>query len=235
MPVDEIADKIINIATERQRRIECLLNCVNLNLDVINAAYDQGNDVSKQISKIATNLPDGFRRNTNDNINFHSFVVSHYFITLIAEFEGFLVDMLRSIVKRYPEKVGNISIKVSELTACCSLDEAIYIGIDRFINELTYKRPKEYIDTLQRIFSLNKEEFEALWPEFMERKARRDLGVHNDWRKNEIYVRKVKEVGITPSKDDFLAPDNEYFVDSVKVVFDLLAKISVHCAEKFRA
>jgi len=234
MPVNEFTAKVVNIASVRRKRIECILNCVNLNLGVINAAYNQLNNIPKEIKKIAKNLPDGFQRNGNYNLNFHSFVVSHYFISLIAEFEGFLVDMLRSIVKRYPEKVGNITIKVSELTTCGSLEEAIYICIDRFINELTYKRPKEYIETLQGIFSLNKEDFEDLWPTFMERKARRDLGVHNDWQKNEIYIRKVKEVGITPPKDDFLAPDNDYFVDSVKILFDLMGKISIHCAEKFK-
>lgn len=233
MSGDPIIDEIINITKERHNRIACIYKCVNLNLDVIHAYQDQDNEVSKQIAEIVEKLPIEFRRNKNDNLNFHSFVVSHYFITLVAEFEGFLVDMLRTIVKRHPVKVGNISIKVSEIAICSSLDEAIAIGIDRFINDLTYKRPKEYIDSLQEIFSLNKDDFQGLWPGLIERKARRDLGVHNDWRKNEIYIRKIREVGITPTNDDFLAPDNEYFVESVGIVHDILSKISLHCAEKF--
>lgn len=233
MSVDPIIDEILNIATERHGRIACIYNCVNLNMEVMMAIRDQDNDISERIVTIVEKLPTGFKRNTNDYLNFQSFVVSHYFITLIAEFEGFLVDMLRTIVKRYPRKVGNISIRVSEIAACGSLEEAISIGIDRFINDLSYSRPKEYIDSLQEIFSLNKKDFQTLWPIFMERKARRDLGVHNDWRKNETYIRKIKEVGIAPSDEDFLAPDNDYFVASVEIVHKIMRKISEHCAEKF--
>lgn len=233
MTDDPIIDQITKITTDRSNRILCIFNCVNLNLKVIHTSHNQNNEVSKGIALIGEKLPNGFRRNKNDYLNFHSFVVSHYFITLIAEFEGFLVDILRTIVKRFPAKVGNMSIKVSEIAICGSLDEVIAIGIDRFINDLTFKRPKEYIETLQEIFSLNKDDFKDLWPELIERKARRDLGVHNDWRKNEIYIRKIKEVGIRPTDDDFLAPDNEYFVESVDIVRNILNKIAIHCADKF--
>ena len=60
--------------------------------------------------------------------------------------------------------------------------------------------------------SIDKKHLIEIWPSFVEMKARRDLGVHNNWVTNGIYLRKLKEIGFAdhPSTGMRLIPDFAY-------------------------
>jgi hypothetical protein len=231
-------EQLLEVIDERHKRIQCIYRCVNLNLEVIKftlqSALKGNNDIYEKIHKISDLASSAFGSNDDKFERYHSFVVSHYFITLISEFEGFLVDFLRVVVKNHPPKIGNISLKLSEVAECENLDQVIEIGVNKFLNDLVYKKPRDYVEAINDILSTNQSsELDDLWRKFIELKARRDLGVHNDWKSNETYFRKVTEIGGTPSKGEFLAPDNDYFVEAVQVVHDLMNKLGAHCVEKF--
>lgn len=209
-------DQILEAITERHNRIKCLYMCVNLNLVVIRQGLSGDKDIANEINAIEDLLGQAYEE---DEHKFHSFVVSHYFISLVSEFEGFLVDLLRIVLRRFPAKIGSISLRLSDVAECEDIDQAIEIGASKFLNELVYKRPKEYIDTINELLSVQRSpELEDLWKKFIECKARRDLGVHNDWRVNETYNRKLTEIGEPPSQAQFLVPTNDYFVDSVDII-----------------
>lgn len=230
----------------RHHRIICLYKCVNLNLHVIGEALAatvknvenkyEDSDTLRRIKEISDLTSPAFSNQKDGVERYHTLVVSHYFISLISEFEGFLVDILREVIKAYPAKAGAISLRLSEIADCESLNEAVEIGVNKFLNELVYKRPKEYIEAINQILSISSvEKASSMWKQYVEFKARRDIGIHDDWRKNETYVRKVQEVGGAVPEAEYLVPDNDYFVAAVDVIDDLMRSISEHCAAKFTA
>ena len=72
------------------------------------------------------------------------------------------------------------------------------------------------------------------WNIFIEAKARRDVGVHNNWICNETYIRKVKESGakveyiagqnILPTEQNYYSVVGSSIISFVKILNSLLIK-----------
>jgi len=69
---------------------------------------------------------------------------------------------------------------------------------------------------------------------FIEIKARRDLSVHSAWEKNSVYEKKLAEAGIDHAKfPEYLYVDNDYFMQSTRVIRAIITVLVDHCPQKF--
>jgi hypothetical protein len=132
--------------------------------------------------------------------------------------------------------MSDININLSEVLGFNSIDEVIDRAIYKYLNNIFYKRPNEYKNELIKIFSCDNNYLDKYWADFVEIKARRDLGIHNKWRVNETYLRKIQEVGLNANAkmDDIMCPSFEYFMDAVKVIVEFIDHISLHIQNKFK-
>lgn len=134
-------------------------------------------------------------------------------VQLVTLVETMLSDVVRAVVVRYPQKLGgkrNISIQtVLEST---TLDEVHLRATDSLLNELAYKSPAEFAESVQPLISINLLECPS-FHRYVEVKATRDIFIHNRGIANDVYVRKAGsharvKSGIT------LPADTQYFLES---------------------
>lgn len=124
------------------------------------------------------------------------YFVERSFLSLISAFELFLQDVMSIVILANPKKVGQVEFKLSDILDASGTNELVLRGIDATLNKLMYKKPKEYLTEVTSLLSIDPAPLEDKWPTFVEAKARRDLGVHNGWKCNQIYIRKVSEAGL---------------------------------------
>lgn len=60
-----------------------------------------------------------------------------------------------------------------------------------------YEKPLDYLTKVSSLLSIDEISLKPLWQTFIEAKARRDLGLHNGWKYNETYLRKISDAGLT--------------------------------------
>ncbi|HDS8886668.1 TPA: hypothetical protein ACT2S9_003736 [Enterobacter hormaechei] len=147
------------------------------------------------------------------------------FSSLVSAFENFLIEMLALALKMHPHKIAKESVDLKKVIEL-SREEIILFKANEYINQIMYKTPKDYLKSLSNILSLSEESIAPAFNMYIEIKARRDLGVHNNWRKNEIYERKVAEAKISPPTKNILSPNLEYYKYAFNVCSFLVQKIS---------
>jgi hypothetical protein len=148
------------------------------------------------------------------------------FISLVASFELFIQDVVTTVVVHYPKKVGKVEFKLSEIVDAGSPDELVKRAVEATLNGLIYQKPMEYLKGITELLSLDIDPFVPSWPLFVEAKARRDLGVHNGWRCNDVYLRKVREAGLTPAYKvgERVFPPPDTYLQEVADIIMLLAR-----------
>lgn len=151
----------------------------------------------------------------------HSLDYNGYFnglllFALVSELEIYLVDVVKALVRQYPKKIGDIQFKLSDLLDSTP-DELITVAAEEYLNRLMYKKPSQYLSDLASLLAIDASPLSQHWPKFIEAKARRDLGIHNGWKINDIYSRKLTEVGLAfPSgKELLMLPDIQYLIDTM--------------------
>ena len=144
-------------------------------------------------------------------IGVDNYLFGSLLITSITEVELFLTDTLYCIIKTFPKKIKNMKFDYNDIIDK-SNDELIQLASQRYINELMYKKPIEYLESFCQIASIDPTRIMVYWPAFIEAKARRDLGIHNNWTANEVYLKKLKEVKLDSrfSLGESAYPDNTY-------------------------
>jgi hypothetical protein len=125
-----------------------------------------------------------------------NYFLCHIFSALISAIELYFQEILKSVISENPKKIGSTLFKLSEILDSSSTDELLTKAIDDYLNKLMYKKPLEYPEELTSTLSIDAKTLEVYWPDFVEVKARRDLGVHNSWVCNATYLRKIKEAGL---------------------------------------
>lgn len=135
----------------------------------------------------------------------------------------------------YPRKMGQQTFKLTEIIDVSSTDELIDRAANAVLNSLMYEKPLDYINKLAEILSIETKDLEQDWPVFVELKARRDLGVHNNWIVNEIYLRKLNEakVIIKYNLGDRVIPDFIYMNEAMNVCEKLIDNFVNLLAEKW--
>lgn len=163
------------------------------------------------------------------------FIRSNQFVALVASLEDYLSQVLETVFLAEPSRLDPMLAELLAADPELTLDAAVESAAVKRCHKLFYKSPLQYGHAIERHLGMEPvpEDFQAVWPEFVEMKARRDLGVHANWRKNSLYVKKVEEVGGPIYPSDFLAIDAAYFETAVAKGYRIVAVIKSHCASAF--
>lgn len=110
--------------------------------------------------------------------------------------EDFLLVMLRTVLRAYPERM-NRGLKGGDADTRISLDELLERSREEIIEDriearlhrALYASPEDYLQYLRSILEI--EIADALIETFVETKATRDIAVHANGRANDIYARKA--------------------------------------------
>jgi len=180
------------------------------------------------LSKILAEL-DNSKDSKQLGVDYEKFFASHLTITLVSEVEHFLGSAVAAALRLYPEKMGSQTVKLADVLSVSSKEEIIDRAARGVMNALMYEKPLDYLKNLANILSIDEAKFEKLWPVFVELKARRDVGVHNNWNANEIYIRKIREAGTfgTCSVGEHLIPNFAYLLtamDSCKALVEAMVE-----------
>jgi hypothetical protein len=89
---------------------------------------------------------------------------ANLFFSQISSLEIFLQDAVRAVIREYPEKVGGIQFKLSQLTEADSIEAIIDQAADSYLNELMYKKPAEYRKELCKTLSIEESPTDTGWP-----------------------------------------------------------------------
>ena len=92
-----------------------------------------------------------------------------------------------------------------------------------------YEKPLDYLAKISSLLSINEKSLQPLWQTFIEAKARRDLGLHNGWECNAIYLRKVSEANLTtkfvlgestlPKVKEYITPMGKALSELAKLLY----------------
>ena len=124
-----------------------------------------------------------------------------------------LSDIVRAVVLRYPYKLGGKrSVPLQAVLESTSLEEVHIRATDAFLNELAYKSPSEFSESMCQLLSVNLLECPA-FHRYMEIKATRDIFIHNRGIANDVYIRKAGSHARVKSGMG-LPADIQYFLES---------------------
>jgi hypothetical protein len=105
--------------------------------------------------------------------------------------EVMFTEVVRSVVRSFPEKMGSKrQIPVSVVLKSGSIEQIQIAATDTFLNELSYKSPREFAKEVENLLSVNLLEC-AAYHSYIEMKATRDVLIHNAGYANEVYVSKA--------------------------------------------
>jgi hypothetical protein len=163
-----------------------------------------------------------------------SYFGAQLFVARVSSVEVFLKDLAAAVVRRYPEKVGSAQFTLAQVLSFPSTDAMVDAAIASTFDKLIYERPAEYFKRFCDVLSVDRSPLEATWSMFVEAKARRDLGVHNGWKFNETYLRKVSEAGITPGArlGENAVPDQRYLVAFEDQITDFARQLTIEVLRK---
>lgn len=134
-------------------------------------------------------------------------------VQLVTIVESMLSDIVRAIVIRYLQKLGSKrTLPLRMVLEATSLEEIHLRATDALLNELSYKSPAEFADSMQSILSINLLECPA-FHKYVEVKATRDIFIHNRGIANDVYIRKAGSHARVNSGTT-LPADIQYFLES---------------------
>ncbi|MCK4359314.1 MAG: hypothetical protein KAW92_11345 [Candidatus Cloacimonetes bacterium] len=156
------------------------------------------------------------------------------FVDLIASVELFFVELIKAAIVEHPQKVGDSKFELKEVLRGLTVDELIERCANDFIHKLMYEKPEDYLEKMCSVLSIDSGEVAPFWPRFIEAKARRDLGVHNNWICNDLYIRKTKGLlGIQVAKrDEILLPCDRDYCNEVNGTIVNLSKTMIEMIYK---
>ena len=139
---------------------------------------------------------------------------------LVTIVEAMLGDITRVIILKYPKKLGNKRKISSEvLLSASSIAEIHHHTINTILNELSYKSPKDFVESIKDLISINFLECPA-FHKYIEVKATRDIYIHNRGVANEIYYTKAgSHTRVKPGQN--LPVDTIYFLESYEVCIQI--------------
>lgn len=235
-----VAD-IAELCTEKQTRFAATKLCDKfISSATDEAAYGIGFAYFGHMRSAANAIPQEFENlDANSPVKavdrrVQPYLRSQLFIALVAETEDLISQFLTLILRAYPQKITYSKVSINDLIKWDNVDEALEQIIAAELNDLFYKKPKDYRKSIDEILSAAPTLLDPTWPKFVEMKARRDIGLHNNWIRNSTYDRKVTEGGAQPTSETFLGVSHLYFEDSVDTSALLAKVVHGHCASKFK-
>lgn len=165
----------------------------------------------------------------------HDYFLAHLFVAHLSAFELFLQSLAAFVIRKHPKKVGSSQFRLADILDANGQDDLIQRAIEERLNKLAYKKPLEYLNDLADLLSIDPKPFSDAWRVFIEAKARRDLGVHNGWICNAIYIRKLAEAGIEPKVligQSALPVANDYLASVPNTIWELATALTLAVVEK---
>lgn len=200
-----------------------------LNLVIENILEKDSKTTNKLKKQLTDSLNEAYNLNTNE-INLEQFYSSLFLYNLVQNTETILVDFLKIILINYPGKIGDYAISIKNLVNH-SKEEVIENVINEYLNKLMYESPKEYFNKIFDIFSINPIDNETI-QKFIEIKARRDIGIHNNWLTNSVYLKKTDRLFF--KKENVLAiPDEKYLEYAYDIMNTLISYIHDELIKKY--
>lgn len=163
------------------------------------------------------------------------FLQSQLFVGLVAELEGFVTQAMVLVLESYPEKIGkqDLHLTIGEMLDLGLPEDFLSAAVLHSVAGVIYEKPLKQRQQLEKVLSMPEGYLSEFWPRYVEMKARRDVGLHGNWRKNRIYETKVREVGVEPPTDMYLGVTTSYFMDSLQFSKQLVQHMDCHFAQKF--
>jgi len=184
----------------------------------------------------------------------NNYLRSQMFITLMAELEDYLNHVLELVLLAYPQKLNSEHFDINETLKEPNADDLIREKVAKKIMDKQYGKPKQYFNfvvkvldcdqTIDRILSEEQvsdptlkakrhqvNSLNSLFPDYLEMKARRDVGIHNGWLRNSLYDERVRDFDdkTYPNTGNFLCVDQAYFRQSMEVAISLVSKCNMFC------
>lgn len=141
-------------------------------------------------------------------------------VQLVTIVDALLGDIVRSVVVRYPQKLGGKrTIQLQTLLESKSLEEVHLRATDALLNELSYKSPADFAEAVHGLLSINLVECPA-FHKYIELKATRDIHIHNRGYVNETYLKKSGSHARAAS-GALLPVDITYFLESYEACIQI--------------
>jgi hypothetical protein len=151
---------------------------------------------------------------------FHHLAINQT-VRIVTIIEALLSDVIRSVVLRYPKKIGNKkTLTMQVVLEAASIEDIHLRATDSLLNDLTYKSPKEFAEAVNDLLSINLFECPA-FHRYLEIKATRDIHLHNGSIANDTYVRKAGTHARVRA-GQLLPCDVAYFLDAYEVCLQLI-------------
>jgi hypothetical protein len=230
---NSLSAQLLKCSFKSRSKLLALMHSMVLFRSSLILLNDGDTEHNKHFRAVRKNLP---AFTTQDDPLFKAydiFMLSNIFVSFVSIVEGYLQDITVTVLKSYPEKMGDKQIPFNEIRSADTIEEIVEKVVFRTINELIYKKPKEYWKFICDYLSLDDLKINQLFFDFVELKARRDVGVHNNWTTNEIYVRKLAEVNLVGEANIFVGVDHDYLSKAVDLGIEFIECISQHCEKKF--
>ena len=230
-------EKLEHSLLERLKRIHAMSLLSQVILKNISECYTSESPTKETLKKVASLLPEQFTNNARLNnipeAKVLCFVDSQNFITLISEVDAFLYDTLVYILMLHPKKMGEQKVSLEKIIGSTSTSTILRSSVDNYIHHIMYKSPKDYRKKFLKILSADDDFLTTDWKIYIEAKARRDVGVHNDWIANSIYRDKVNTRGNVPNEGS-LTITSEYLLPTQASLTKLMQDILHHCKLTFK-
>jgi hypothetical protein len=154
------------------------------------------------------------------------------FIFTVAQFEGFLSDIIALCLKYDQRKLkmnvlggqNNKKIDISEVLDCKNQESIINLIINKQLGDLFYAGPKVQREYIENVLSVKLEDNQ--WLDWFEFKATRDLLVHNSGIINSIYLEKVGDQA-RGKQNGQITIDKKYFEASLSKIKSMIGKIDI--------
>ena len=155
-------------------------------------------------------------------------------VQLVTIVEAMLGDIVRAVVLKYPQKLGSKrTVSLEAVLEATSLEDVHLRALDALLNELSYRAPREFAESLNELISINLLECPA-YHRYMEVKASRDIFIHNRSVANEIYVRKAgSHVRVRSGMS--LPADTVYFLESYEYCLQLCEWLETTLHDKWHS
>jgi hypothetical protein len=132
---------------------------------------------------------------------------------LVTLIENLFSNILKEILIKYPGKIPNKrKVDIEIVLEAKSLEEVKYSIINSYLNELSYKSPKDYAEEFNKLTNINLLE-KPSFHKYIELKATRDIHIHNVGIANQIYISKADALSRVKI-GDYLPIDIQYFLES---------------------
>lgn len=196
------------------------------------AAKHINNEATPNIKQAWENLdktlkknPSFSQKNNNHHDAINNYIPTLCFSTLVSAFEDYITEIAGLMLALKPEKLDKVKLEYNTYKRLSS-DELLDHLIAEAITSITFSSANEYINKICKLTEINKKDNESLIKAFVEIKARRDTGVHNNWVKDKRYEQKISEINIPSPKDKILTPNLSYFTHAYDTCGDLVKVIS---------